>query len=167
MKQSIFAAALLIFIGGFSAQAADMVPKDEAHFLEMMSEHHKDGIKMAEMAESKAQSKDVKSLAKKISKDQKSETQKMQSWKKNWYPNENVAVDMPKMDMSKLETASGKEFDKQFLAMMTKHHQDGIEMMNASMPKLQHKETKSMAEKGVKKQTAEIEKMDKLQSTIQ
>jgi uncharacterized protein (DUF305 family) len=54
MKQSIFAAALLIFIGGFSAQAADMVPKDEAHFLEMMSEHHKDGIKMAEMVEFKA-----------------------------------------------------------------------------------------------------------------
>lgn len=167
MKRSTFAVALLIITGGFSALAADMAPKDEAHFLEMMSEHHKDGIKMAEMALSKAESKGVKSLANKISRDQKAETQKMQSWKKSWYPKENVAVDMPKMDMSKLEAASGKEFDKEFLAMMTKHHQDGIEMMNASMPKLQHKESKSLAEKGVKKQTAEIEQMEKLQSSIQ
>lgn len=167
MNRSILAVALLVFAGGTSAIAANMVPPNEAHFLEMMSEHHKDGIKMAEMAQSKSQNKDVKALAKKISQDQKSETQKMQSWKKNWYPKENVAMDMPKMDMSKLEATSGKEFDKEFLTMMTKHHQEGIEMMNASMPKLQHKEAKSMAEKGVKKQTAEIEQMEKLQSSIQ
>lgn len=166
MKTLIFS-LLALGLSTSSLAAEMMAPKDEAQFLDMMSEHHTDGIKMAEMAEKKAQSDDVRALAKKIATEQKSETEKMMNWRKQWYPGEKASASAPKMDMNALQQASGKDFDKEFLSMMSKHHQDGVVMFNSAMPVLKHKETQSMAKKSVATQKSEIQQMQALKSTVQ
>lgn len=148
-------------------QAAEQKSQEEANFLSSMSMHHKDGIEMAKMAIDKSQSKEVKSLAQKISSEQTDELKKMQSLQSKWYPKTDVKVESQKMDMSKLAQSKGKEFDLAFLDMMCEHHKQAIDMAKSAMGDLVHKETKSMAEKTLKKQTAEIEKMEKLKTSIQ
>lgn len=54
----------------------------DALFLTMMSKHHTDGIKMARQAESKAQHREVKDMAKKIVNSQQKEKSEMASKKK-------------------------------------------------------------------------------------
>lgn len=137
----------------------------EPQFLEMMTKHHQDGIEMAKMAKEKATNKEVKNMSEKIIKDQSKDIAKLQSWKKKWHANEKVSAEMPKMDMSKLQAANGKEFDQAFLDMMSQHHQHGVAM--AKDAKLEHKEVKDFAEKSVKKQTAEISKMEEMKTSLQ
>ena len=109
----------------------------DPHFLDMMTEHHKDGIKMAEMASEKAESKEIKAMAQKIAKDQKKELKQMQEWRQQKYSSAPKTEQMPpKMDMSKLENSKGAEFDKNFAMMMTKHHEEGIKMAQEALPML-------------------------------
>lgn len=56
----------------------------DALFLTVMSKHHTDGIKMARQAESKAQRREVKDMAKKIVNSQQKEKSEMASKKKEW-----------------------------------------------------------------------------------
>lgn len=148
------------------AAAATAGSEQEAKFLVSMSEHHKDGIEMANMALAKAQSQEVKNLARKISTEQSAELKKMKTWQSKWYPKTEIKPESPKMDMSKLEQASGKDFDRDFLDMMTEHHNQAIEMTKSALGELEHKEAKTMAQKGLKTQTAEVAKMEKLKAAL-
>jgi hypothetical protein len=66
---------------GFQASPADKKPgamqMSEKEFVTMMLQHHQDGIEMARIAEQKATTADVKSLAKKIREGQAREAQEM------------------------------------------------------------------------------------------
>ena len=141
--------------------------KFEPQFLEKMSMHHQEGIEMAKMAQEKAESKSVKDLSQKIIKKQTQEIAELKSWEKKWYPGEKPVVDMEKMDMTKLHSLSGKEFDVAFLNMMSKHHEGAVEMSKDAESKLEHKEVKKFAQKTIKDQTAEISKIEKMKSSIQ
>lgn len=56
----------------------------DAMFINSMSHHHQQAIKMAQGATSKAQHKEVKDLAKKIVDEQKKEIAQLSKWKKEW-----------------------------------------------------------------------------------
>lgn len=172
MKTTILAAFIFLTTAGLSSSAlgqdsGSSKGQAEAKFLTSMTEHHKDGIDMAKMATEKAQNSEVKKLAQKISKDQSAEVKKMEAWKTKWYPDINVTPETKKMDTTKLQQVQGSEFDRTFLEMMTEHHKQAIDMTKNSMEDLQHKENRAMAEKSLKKQTAEIEKMEKLKTSLQ
>jgi uncharacterized protein (DUF305 family) len=172
MNKFFMSLVALVAVTGFSTASiahdeASAKGQEEAKFLNTMSEHHKDGIQMAKMATEKAQSKDVKSLAQKISSEQTAELKKMQSWESTWYPQVDAKMEMQKMDMSKLEQAQGSEFDREFLDMMTEHHKQAIDMTKNALSDLQHKENRKMAEKSLKTQATEVAKMEKLKSSIQ
>jgi uncharacterized protein (DUF305 family) len=140
----------------------------DPHFLDQMTEHHKDGIKMADMALQKAQSKEIKAMADKMAKDHKRELKQMQDWRKKNYSSIEEAKVMPsKMDMSKLENSEGDEFDKKFAGMMARHHEDGIKMAQEAMPMLQNKQIKQFAENMTKNQTMEMKQLQKLQSSLE
>lgn len=139
----------------------------EPHFLQMMTDHHQQGVEMAKMAKQKASTKEVKSMSEQIIKDQTKEIAQLQSWKNKWYKDVDAKMDMPKMDMTSLENAKGKEFDTAFLEMMSKHHQDAISMTEKVSDKLQHKEVKNFASKTIEKQKSEIAKLDQMKKSMQ
>lgn len=168
-KFGMLVASFLVAYGAVNVSKVAAVSagsEQEAKFLVSMSEHHKDGIEMAKMALAKAQSKEVKKLAREISSEQSAELKKMETWQSKWYPQTEIKPERPKMDMSKLEQASGKDFDRSFLDMMTEHHNQAIEMTKSALSGLEHKEAKAMAKKGLKTQTAEVAKMEKLKASL-
>jgi len=58
-----------------------------------------------------------------------------------------------------LESKSGDEFDKTFIAEMILHHQGAIDMANMAMNKAQHQEIKDLSKAIVSAQTSEIAQM--------
>lgn len=150
-----------------SSESKNTQTSADAHFLDMMTEHHRDGIKMTELATQKAQSKEIKTLAQKILKDQKEELKQMEIWRDRKFSNESKMEAMSEpMDVSKLESAKGKDFDKQFADMMIQHHKDGIKMAKDSSPQLRDGEIKNFVGRMIKNQTKEEEQLQKISSSL-
>lgn len=140
----------------------------DPHFLDMMIEHHKDGIKMAEMATQKAQGQEIKTMANKILKDQKKELKQMQEWRQEKFASIPKSEDMmPKMDMNKLENSKGAEFDKNFVMMMASHHEDGIKMAEEAIPMLKNNQIKQFAQNASKNQTKEMNQLHEMHSSLE
>lgn len=147
----------------------------DVSFAKGMIPHHRQAVQMAEMAESRASSPEVKSLSKDIEKAQGPEIRKMSGWLKSWgekTPGEMPGMDhsehggMPGMmtpeDMDELKKSSGKEFDTAFLEMMIEHHEGAVTMANTEKADGKFKPAKEMAQDIATSQNAEIKQMNKL-----
>lgn len=143
-------------------------PEHDPHFLDMMTTHHKDGIKMAQLATERAESKEVKSMAQKILRDQKNELKQMQEWRQGKYSSAPKSKQItPKVDMSQLEEAKGADFDKNFAKMMAKHHEEGIKIAEEAIPMLENNQIKQFAQNTTKNQTIEMKQLKDLFSSLQ
>ena len=72
----------------------------------------------------------------------------------------------PKMEMSSLQSASGKEFDKKYLDMMSKHHESGIDMFEEAESKATNDQIKKFAMKGSQNQEREKEHMEHMKTSM-
>ncbi len=164
----IFLAIITLFTNLFFGLYASS--ENESKFLEGMSMHHESAVKMSEMALKKTKNKNIVELARIIKKDQNKEIKKLKNWNSKWYgASEVVEVKKDKhgmMNMADLQNKSGKEFDKAFLEMMTKHHQEGIQMANKMMPELERKEIHHFAKEMIEKQSKEVVKMEEIKKTL-
>ena len=140
----------------------------EASFLGMMIHHHQSGVEMASLALEKAQNPELKAMAANIKADQEKEVVEMTVWLKDWHsqtaethPMPAESMKMMQKDMSALKSASGSEFDKLFASQMAKHHLSAIAMAKIAVGKAEHHEVKDAAQKIVKTQTSEHEKLMK------
>lgn len=155
-----------------SAAAGDHNDADVSFSTEMIL-HHRQAIEMADLADSRASSQEVKDLATKIKGAQDPEITTMSGWLTSW--GETVPEDMSGMghdvssampgmmsggDMDKLEKASGAEFDTMFLEMMVQHHEGAIEMAKTERANGRYGPATKLADDVVKAQTAEIEQMN-------
>ncbi|WP_314174587.1 DUF305 domain-containing protein [Streptomyces winkii] len=149
----------------------------DVSFAEGMIPHHRQALEMAALASSRAESAQVKSLASRIGKAQKPEIEKLSGWLKSWGEkvpaagggaehSEHSGHSMPGMmtsgDMEQLKKASGEKFDRQFLEMMTAHHQGAVEMARTEESKGSYKPAKDMARDIRRAQTGEIREMREL-----
>lgn len=130
----------------------------DAQFLDSFSTHHREGIEMAKLAESKAVDPELKRMASKMLKEQTLELEQMKQWREN-YSDIQSEVARPQMDMSDLQSASGREFDKKFAEKMVQHHRDGVELAKNMSPTLKNEKIKSFAEKSITKQNEEIRQL--------
>ncbi len=133
--------------------------------------HHASAVGMAEMALKKSQNAELKTFAQKIIDDQKKEIAQMKDWREKWYAGKPGAINMEmagmmdsmKMmmggEMKKMEDATGKEFDVQFLDMMSAHHAGAVVMAKEALTKAEHPEIKTLANQIIKAQEAEIKMM--------
>lgn len=155
-----------------SAEAGDHNDADVSFSTEMIL-HHRQAIEMADMADSRASSQEVKDLATKIKGAQDPEITTLSGWLTSWgeaVPEDmsgmghDVSSAMPGMmsggDMDKLEKASGAEFDTMFLEMMVQHHEGAIEMAKTERANGRYGPATKLADDVVKAQTAEIEQMN-------
>ncbi|HVM13176.1 MAG TPA: DUF305 domain-containing protein [Pilimelia sp.] len=73
---------------------------------------------------------------------------------------------MSSEDMAKLEGLSGKDFDREFLTMMTGHHETAINMARAVQANGRYEPTKTLATNIIRSQTDEINQMTELLKSI-
>ncbi|HEY8561292.1 MAG TPA: DUF305 domain-containing protein [Pyrinomonadaceae bacterium] len=148
-----------------AAQAYDL------QFIDTMTHHHEGAIEMSELALRNSSNEELKKFARKIIGDQRSEINRMKIWRAKWFNGKPSAVnmEMPGMadsmkmmttgEMQKMEAATGAEFDRLFLEMMTAHHEGALVMAKDAAQKAERAELKTLAAEIVKAQEAEIEQM--------
>ena len=149
--------------------------KADVGFAEEMIQHHRQAVDMAELADSRAVSPEVKELATKIKGAQDPEIETMSGWLTAW--GEKVPEDMAGMghdmgsgmpgmmsadDMADLEKASGAAFDEKFLKLMVEHHEGAVEMAETEKTEGKYGPAIDLAEDVITAQTAEIEQMNKM-----
>lgn len=152
---------------GSSAGSANEHNAQDVNFAQMMIVHHQGAIDMAKLAPSRAQSEQVKTLAAKIEAAQAPEIAQMQAWLQEWGesasgPEHSMPGEMSASDMSTLTSASGSAFDKQFLTMMTAHHNGAIDMAKTEQVSGQYQPARDLASAIVTSQTAEVSEMAQL-----
>jgi uncharacterized protein (DUF305 family) len=164
------AGALAQHPAGHGAKMADQ-PYD-LHYIDMLIEHHQMGIDMATMAQNKASHAELKDLATKMVGEQQKDQDQLKKWRDEWYAGKPKSdhmkmpgmkmsgMKMP-MDMSKLEAASGNDFDVMFLDMIIPHHQMAIDMSKDALKKAQHAQLKTFARTTIDKQQKEKAQLSK------
>ncbi|MFJ5729330.1 DUF305 domain-containing protein [Streptomyces paradoxus] len=142
-------------------------------FAQGMIPHHRQAVQMADLAPSRAQSAEVKTLAEQIKKAQDPEIKTLSGWLTSWgeeVPAEG-AMDhsahgtggmMTAEEMDQLEKASGKAFDTAFMEMMIKHHEGAVAMARTEKADGAFPGAKKMADAIITSQTAEITRMNAL-----
>lgn len=103
-------------------------------FAQMMIPHHQQAVDMGTLAETRALSPDVKSLAAKIKAEQAPEIAQMKGWLADAQASMDMGHEMgmggmlSDADMNALENAKGAEFDRLYLEGMIAHHKGAIQM---------------------------------------
>lgn len=143
----------------------------DLHFIDMMIEHHQMGIDMAKMAQNKASHAELKDFATKMAEDQQKDIDQLKKWRDEWYAGKPKSdhmnmpgmsgMKMQPMDMSKLEAASGNEFDLMFIDLMVPHHQMAIDMSKEALKKAEHAPLKTFARTTINKQQKEKTQLSK------
>ena len=150
-----------------------------------MIPHHGQAVVMAEMAESRAASPEVRQLAADIKAAQGPEIVQMSGWLAGWGEDvpaaDSMAMgmdhDMGDMggddssgmggmmssdEMAKLTAASGPAFDRMWLPGMVAHHEGAVAMSNAELAQGANPDAKKLARAVITAQQAEIATMRKL-----
>jgi uncharacterized protein (DUF305 family) len=142
-------------------------------FLDTMIAHHQGAVDMAKPAETKADHSELKTLAKNIIADQEKEIAQMKKWREEWFAGKPPAINMEMagmsdsmkgMDMKKLGSSSGNDFDLEFVKQMIPHHEGATVMAKEALQKSQKEEIKTLASAIIKAQEAEIKQMKSWQT---
>ncbi len=156
------------------------VAHDDLAFVQMMIPHHAQALTMSELAPTRARSRQVKALARRILAAQRPEILAMAAW----LTEQGVAVPSASDDptafdhgehghaamhgmltdeqLHALEDATGAEFDRLFLEGMIQHHDGAIEMADAVAKRGSDVRVTEMAEEMVIGQGAEVDRMEEL-----
>lgn len=143
-------------------------------FIDAMTQHHRDGIKMMDLAAKKAESQDVAEMAGRGAQDQKAEIDEMQRMKPAPSQVSKMAGKIPgvmppgKMmtELARLEKSSGKEFDRMFLQMMIEHHKGAVKMADDALTRGSDGNVKMKAREIHDKQSEEISQMKKMLAEV-
>ena len=141
----------------------------EGQFLDRMIEHHKEGVDMANMATEKAESPEVKQMSANMAATQKKEIEMMKYWRAEMFPDVPKAKskDMPpKMDMTRLNSAEGKNFDREYLKMMSEHHDSGIKMFEEAKAKADTDKIRNFSKKSIEHQSQEKDQMQRMSTQL-
>ena len=151
-------------------------------FAQDMIPHHEQAVEMAKLAADKAAAPEVTDLARRIEQAQGPEIEQLRSWLQAWGEDETAGGGMAGMDhggsgsagagmmseeeMTSLQSASGADFDRMFLEMMTRHHEGAIDMARTELEQGQLEEVKQMAQRIIDTQQAEINEMRQILETL-
>ncbi len=141
----------------------------DQQFIDMMAPHHQGAVAMAQIALTRAQHPQIKTLARSIIADQNSEIAQMKAWRKAWYGSAATPgmADMPMFpgmtmgmsgmtmmhDITSLKTAN--PFDKAFIDAMLPHHQMAIDAATLELARGSHPQLKALALSIIKGQSRE------------
>src|SRR4051794_35281534 len=171
------AGAVALGVGRDEPPSADSV---DAGFARDMSVHHLQGVEMANLALDRTTDPQLRSLAFDISATQTNQVGRMQGWLTLWgltpsggtpmawmgaSGHEHMAEGalMPGMateqELAQLRSLSGTAFDVQFLRLMIRHHQGGLEMAQYAAAHAELPAVRNLARSIADTQTAETTTM--------
>lgn len=151
-----------------SSPNAAAAPYD-LQFLDTMTAHHQGAVTMAGPVAAKAHHAEIKTLAANIISSQQTEIAQMKAWREKWFAGAAPAINMEmpgmsdsmmRMDMKKLDTLKGNEFDLEFIRQMIPHHEGAVVMAKEALKKSTKDEVKTLAKAIIAAQEAEIKQMD-------
>ncbi|MCW2690390.1 MAG: hypothetical protein JWR37_5280 [Mycobacterium sp.] len=152
-----------------SASAAARTDYNDADvtFLQMMYPHHAQAVEMARLVPGRSHNQQVIALAANIEKAQAPEMEQiaalLQSFGKPAPTDSGQTDGMPGMmtgdQMNTLKALSGKDFDRMWLQMMIDHHSGAVTMSNTELAAGTNPDAKSLAQKIIANQQAEINQM--------
>lgn len=148
----------------------------DVEFAQGMIPHHRQAVRMSELAADRARSEDVQVLAAQISAAQGPEIETLTAFLEVWgeqSPGDDSMGDMGGMDrrgmdmagmmspkrMTELESVRGAEFDRMFLQMMINHHEGAVEMARAEQADGVNEQAVELAVRIEATQTEEISRM--------
>lgn len=146
-----------------------------------MIPHHAQAVEMADMALTQATNADIKTLATAIKGAQAPEIATMSGWLKGWgKPVPTTGHGMSGMhgggsngmgmmsddEMTALGKATGAEFDRMWVDMMTRHHRGAIEMAGTELKDGQDPASKALATMIIAAQTKEVATMTALAKSL-
>ncbi|MFE3196089.1 DUF305 domain-containing protein [Nocardia sp. NPDC059240] len=136
-------------------------------FLTMMYPHHAQAVEMAKLVPTRSQNQQLITLANAVEQAQSPEMQQITTLLGSFgkpVPSGEMNHEMPgimsKDQMTKLEAASGPEFDKMWMQMMIEHHQGAITMANTELAQGSNADSKALAQSIVTAQQQEIGQMN-------
>lgn len=160
-------------------EAATLVPTPTANavdvkYVQDMITHHRQALDMATLAPTRADSSRLKSLASRIKDSQSPEIQFMISWLRQQgqrAPEHHADHGgMPGMatpeQIEALKAASGKDFDRLFLKLMTAHHQGAMTMSERVLTGGSHIRIEELANDVTATQSAEIRRMLEMRAAL-
>jgi uncharacterized protein (DUF305 family) len=142
----------------------------ELQFIDTMIAHHQGAVDMAKLVDGRTENRQMQTFADGIINAQEREIAEMTRIRSKRFANNPPALNMDfpgmregmgGMDMKKLGTLSGTEFDIEFATQMIPHHKGAIAMSNALLAGVLDPELRKLAETIIKDQTAEIDQMQK------
>lgn len=136
----------------------------ESMFLKEMIHHHESAVEMGKRATKNTKRPELNKLGEEIITRQKEEIQQMTDWLKKDGEKPGSMKEMPGMDkmmqeMKALKKAKDAEFDKMFLAMMSKHHEGAVAMSKLVPDRTDRADLKQLASQIIAEQTKEIKQM--------
>ena len=146
---------------------------DDVAFATNMIPHHKQAVDLSAMVPERSTNAGLVALAQQISAAQQPEINVMKVFLVQWNENPDTnsghaghgSTTQGMVDaatMTKLESLSGEEFDKLWLASMISHHQGAIEMAKAEVANGDNVDAKTVANNIVTTQEAEIGQMKQM-----
>ncbi|MBB2909717.1 uncharacterized protein (DUF305 family) [Streptosporangium becharense] len=160
-------------------EAATLVPTPTANasdveYVQDMIVHHRQALDMAALAPTRAENTRLKSLASRIKDSQAPEIQFMTTWLQQQgqrVPDHHARHEgMPGMatpeQIEALKAASGKEFDRLFLRLMTAHHEGALKMSEQVLIGGSHLRIEELAGDVTATQSAEIRRMLEMQAEL-
>lgn len=142
-------------------------PNFDRAFIDNMVPHHQAAVAMAriELATGKRQA--LRSLARSIIADQRSEIGQMKQWRLHWYGSAKtpakMIISMPGMNIATLKNAA--DVDHAFLTQMIPHHESAIQMATQAKTDGHRQEVRSLATRIIKAQQREISVMQHWRKT--
>ncbi|SDZ29958.1 Uncharacterized conserved protein, DUF305 family [Micromonospora pattaloongensis] len=183
-RRVTLAAAALLLLAGCGAGPAASADGDPAAtapaaayndadvmFLQMMINHHGQGVEMAQLAEQRGSRQEVKLLAAAVVTTQTDEIGTMKSWLQEW--GEPTDVDrapsahaahggLPatgETELAALKTATGRQFEQQFLNLFVGHQHNAIEMARAEATDGASPQAKELATRIERSRAGQIQQM--------
>ncbi len=135
-------------------------------FLTMMYPHHAQAVEMAKLVPARSQNQQLITLAANVEKAQAPEMEQFTALLSSFgKPAPQATMDHP-MDgvmtqdqMTRLQNATGADFDRMWLKMMIEHHQGAVDMANTELANGANADAKAMAQNIITAQQAEIQQM--------
>ncbi len=132
-------------------------------FIDEITAHHRMGIEMSRIAVEKAYRADLRKMAQKMIQDQKKDISKLERLARIRHPTAPRIKDMSVgMNINRLRSLSGPEFDVAFLDSMIQHHPGAAYLGIEAQTRAQHLELKKIASKIANAQVSELRQMRKM-----
>ncbi len=138
----------------------------EVKFMQNMIAHHQSALDMATLVSTHTKRPELNTLAQNIISTQTQEIGQMTTWLAQWYTEKPLvnAMNAPGMSdmmggIDQMKNAKDAAFDKLFLAQMTMHHQQAVNMSQLVPQKSHHPELVTLSKNIIQAQTGEIQQM--------